>query len=65
MKWEELVNAESETGEWDFFNTGVLNPENNPTPIRLCRFDGAELIVELLMTKEQWVDLVNLVKRIG
>jgi hypothetical protein len=71
--WTQLCNAESESGEWDWFKPlhydimggNVVTPSNPEEEIRLCRFDGCDKLAEWRMSRESWIDLVKLVKRIS
>lgn len=55
--WDNLINAESEYGTWDFFNYGEDG-------IKLCKFEDDVKVCEIAMTKQEWVELAGLVKRI-
>lgn len=73
--WTKLVNAESESGEWDWFRPIeaklIVDGEVKFTPIKprqikLVRFDeNNHHIDEWVMTEAQWKDLVDLVRRIS
>lgn len=57
MKWDNLVNAESETGTWDFFNVvGEL---------KLVKYKNNRPEFTMVLSEEEWVDLIKLVKSIS
>jgi hypothetical protein len=60
--WRDLVSAESKEGTWELFNVGghlrlvfFAEGKSNHT------FDH----VEIEITEEEWLDLVQLIKRIA
>jgi hypothetical protein len=60
--WTKLVNAESRSGEWDWFHP-IVNGEK--VHIKLVRFDeNNHHLDEIIMTEESWKDLVHLIRRI-
>ena len=62
LKWDKLVVAESPEGLWDFVNI-IDDPQDR---VKLCRFDeNDKALEEIFMTKKEFLDLTNLIKRIS
>lgn len=58
--WKDYINCESKTGTWDFFNLDGK--------LKLLYIKGEENYeghTEIQMSEEEWLDLVDLVKRIA
>ena len=57
-RWKELINTESEIGTWDL-------TFRSKEDIEIAKFDENRKIVSLILNEEEFVDLVDLIKRIG
>lgn len=61
--YEKWVNAESKSGEWDWFYPS--EDDGSRGDIRLVRFDEDGPIAEWKMTEEQFDDLSQLILKLN
>ena len=56
--WKELANTESDTGTWDITFRG-------PNDIEFSKFSDNDKVQSLILNEEEFVDLIDLIKRIS